>query len=415
MNMSEAINFEQVNTILSSFVGSKGPYTLDKMRSLMDFLGNPQDKLRVIHVAGTSGKTSTCYYIAAMLQQSGKTIGLTVSPHVDQVNERLQINLVPLAESDYVKVFNEFRKLVVKSGLKPSYFEFLVAFAYWYFDKVGVDYAVVEVGLGGLLDGTNVINNKDKVCVITDIGLDHTNVLGKDLGSIAAQKAGIITSHNPVVTHQQSSVVMKEFELAARANHAQLYVAGEDDYLNAPPSFPLFQQRNWSLAKAVCLHIAKRDNLPVSADSIAETAKIKVPGRMEVHTLGKHTIIMDGAHNPQKLSALAESLRHAYPSAKFTVLLAMAGHKEQFRESLEIVTKFANHIIFTSFVVPQDEVRSSVDSHVLADICDDIGFNSYEIENDADRAYKQLIQNKNDVLLVTGSIYLVSKVRGITI
>lgn len=144
-------NFAEARKVLSAFVptGKPAPYTLNRMFRLMKLLGDPQENYHVIHVAGTSGKTSTSYYLAALLAKSDKKVGLTVSPHVDEVNERLQINLKPLSEKDYTKALSEFLEIIHKARINPTYFELLIAFAFWEFARQKVDYAVVEVGLGG--------------------------------------------------------------------------------------------------------------------------------------------------------------------------------------------------------------------------------------------------------------------------
>ena len=246
--MKSIHNFEEAREVLAKFVPSRGttPYKLDNMRRLMTELGDPQNSYRVVHVAGTSGKTSTSYYVAALLGQTGKKVGLTVSPHVDEVNERLQVNLAPMPEVEFCSVLEEFLSVIEKSDIKPSYFELLVALAYWEFARQKVDYAVVEVGLGGLLDGTNVISRPDKVCVITDIGLDHTNVLGGDLTSIAYQKAGIITSHNPVFTYEQDQKVMQEIKKRCEIEHAQLFAVTVPK--NTAHHLPMFQQHKFFFA-----------------------------------------------------------------------------------------------------------------------------------------------------------------------
>src|SRR5690606_38872097 len=121
-----------------------------------------------------------------LLAAAGQKVGMTVSPHVYEVNERVQINTKPLAETQFCRELSRFLNIIQSSGVRPTYFELLVAFAYWEFAEQGVDYAVIEVGLGGLLDGTNVVARDDKVCIITDIGFDHTSVLGKTLSAITA-------------------------------------------------------------------------------------------------------------------------------------------------------------------------------------------------------------------------------------
>ena len=213
--MTKLRSFNDIDTVLKDFIppmrSFRSVYTLDTMRALMLALGNPQNSYKTIHVAGTSGKTSTSYYIAALLGQTGKKIGLSVSPHVDNVNERVQIDLVPLDEHEYCQQFSTFLQIINKLRIKPTYFELLIAFAFWQFAQEKVDYAVIEVGLGGLLDGTNVIERSDKVCVIADIGLDHVAVLGNSLAGIAAQKAGITGAEilrYPVGTHGAPFVVV---------------------------------------------------------------------------------------------------------------------------------------------------------------------------------------------------------------
>ena len=169
-------NFSESKDYLRQFYNYAAEYKLDAMQAFMEYLGNPQDKVQVIHVAGTSGKTSTCYYIAALLHGAGYKVGHTVSPHVDEINERVQINLEPLPETQFCEALSEFSDLVAGFDQQLSYFEVMVALAYWYFAKVGVDYAVIEVGLGGRIDGTNVVTRGDKISVITNIGFDHTKI-----------------------------------------------------------------------------------------------------------------------------------------------------------------------------------------------------------------------------------------------
>ncbi len=222
-------------------------YTLGNMRELMDALGNPQNSLQVVHIAGTSGKTSTCYYIAALLKASGLKTGLTVSPHISHVNERVQIDLVPAQEDVFAAALTEFLAIIKGTKIPLTYFEVLMAFAYWFFARQKVDVAVIETGLGGLLDASNVVNSPSKVCVLTDIGLDHTLILGDTLQQIAAQKAGIIGEENQVFCWRQSKEILSVFKNAVRAQNAQLHLLDHtaDDLAK---SMPLFQQRNFSLA-----------------------------------------------------------------------------------------------------------------------------------------------------------------------
>jgi len=218
--------------------------SLDYIRSLLDYLGNPQERLRIIHIAGTSGKTSTAYYAAALLTAAGKKAGLTVSPHVDLLNERVQINMTPLPEALFVREMNEFMACVEQGGFTPTYFELLYAFAFWEFARQQVEYAVIETGVGGLLDNTNVVTRSDKVCVLTDIGFDHTSLLGTTLPEIARQKAGIIQLHNAVFCWRQSAEVLAVFRAVTRQKQADLHILdaaqlGRNLSEGVPPSFTL--------------------------------------------------------------------------------------------------------------------------------------------------------------------------------
>lgn len=162
------------------------------MKHIMGLLGNPHDSLNIVHIAGTSGKTSTAYYLADMLTKSGLKVGLSVSPYVDIVTERFQFNMLPISEKMFSNKANELIDTLKKEKIRPSYFEFMTAFTYWIFAYLEVDYAVIEVGIGGTQDSTNVAQSKNKICVITDIGMDHMEILGNTIERISENKAGII-------------------------------------------------------------------------------------------------------------------------------------------------------------------------------------------------------------------------------
>ena len=182
-------------------------YTLDRMQQLMALLGHPQDSYKSIHIAGTSGKTSTAYFVSGLLQTAGAKVGLTVSPHIQSITERIQINGEPIADDLFVHYLNMLLAKLEDSAITPTYFELLVALAFLVFREEDVDYAVIETGLGGLLDGTNVITRQDKVCVITDIGLDHTDVLGATVEEIALQKAGIVQPGTTLILQHQAETI----------------------------------------------------------------------------------------------------------------------------------------------------------------------------------------------------------------
>ncbi|MEO8105585.1 MAG: cyanophycin synthetase [Candidatus Saccharibacteria bacterium] len=405
-------NFSEANEQLARFYdNSRTEYTLDNMQNLMAYLGNPQEQYRVIHVAGTSGKTSTAYYAAALLHTAGYATGLTISPHVDLLNERLQIDGRPLPEAEFCAELGKFLELIEASPVQPSWFELLVAFAYWKFAASAVDYAVVEVGLGGLKDGTNVISRADKICILTDIGLDHTKILGRTTADIAFQKAGIIHTGNQVFSYRPTADVRAVIE--QRVGRVQAHLTLVD-----PPTpdshseLPIFQQRNLQLARQAVNAALRRDGRPpLSAAQLARAALTYIPGRMEIIKLAGKTLILDGAHNAQKFQALSASLQARFPQQKIAVLAAFAeGDGQRLGGALPVISRFANDIIVTSFVSAKDYVRRSVDTSEVAAQAKAIGLRVL-VEPNSSAAFRRLLARSEPVLLVTGSFYLLNHIR----
>jgi dihydrofolate synthase/folylpolyglutamate synthase len=336
--MTQISNFAEANDALQPYIDqvkvlTGRDTTFDRVGPLMERVGNPHELLKIIHVAGTSGKTSTCYFLADMLKSSGVMTGLTVSPHVDVITERVQINGMPLSEAEFCQNLSEFLELVGDVRPLSSYFELIYVFAFWEFVRHGVEYAVVETGMGGLYDATNIARQRNKVCVITDIGYDHMHLLGHTLPEIAAQKAGIIHEGNDVFLYTQSEEVMRAVHERVAAKGATLHELNEADEAQKIEvlidALPLFQRRNWLLAKQVYEHVAERDGLQeLSNEQFAMTQAIIVPARMQAVQLGGKSCIMDGAHNPQKMQALVESYQAQYSGQKATVVLALKDSKE---------------------------------------------------------------------------------------
>lgn len=382
-------------------------YDLAVMRALMAYLGNPQDKVKVVHVAGTSGKTSTAYYISALLTAAGLEVGLTVSPHVDEVNERLQVNGRLLPEAEFCRALSEFAGLVEKAPLRPSSFELKAALAFWYFAKQGLDYAVVEVGLGGLKDATNVITQSDKLCIITDIGFDHMKTLGNRLADIAEQKSGIIHPGNSVITYRQPAEAMKVLETTCKRKKAVLEIVAEAP--NPDTDLPDYQWRNWSLARAAYDLLAGRDKLPgLSESQLAKTRQLIIPGRMDTRQLGGKTLVMDGAHNQQKMEAFVASFKKLYPGVKPAVLLAMRDGKE-YQSVVPLLVPFASRVITTTFTGSQDFPVQCVPPEELAAAFK--GRLPVKSVPGQAQAFQALLDGPEDTVVLTGSIYMLGQIR----
>lgn len=405
---------EDISELFLSYspVDMKGKYQLDRMRQLMMILDNPQESFKTIHIAGTSGKTSTAYFIRGFLEAAGQKTGLTVSPHITTITERVQIAGAPLADVIFVDYAKRLLARIAKTDLQPTYFELLIALAYWTFAHEQVDYAVVETGLGGLLDGTNVIQRPDKVCVITDIGLDHTHILGDTLQAIARQKAGIIQPHNHVLVRAQTSEVMAVFRLVAQKQQATFQAVTDE---TAPNLLPDFQHRNWALAKAAYEYVKNRDGLSVLDASDERTvAEQTPPGRWEIYNYKDKAIILDGAHNPQKMQALAMSLAAADISSVAVLANFLAAPWDKVSPALAYLQPYAHHLIIPEFQVGQDSKgRHSLTAKDLAHYAGQQHFVSIEAQPDLATALAALLRRPEKTLLVTGSLYLVSAVRPI--
>ncbi len=411
--MRNITTFEQVNLVLGEFISPPDVarrYSLDRMLQLMDALGNPQASLNIIHVAGTSGKTSTSYYIASLLQAAGYKTGLTVSPHIDEVNERAQIDMTPLPEAEFCNEFNLFMEIIDRGNIKPTYFELLIAFSFWLFYKRQVDYAVVEVGIGGLLDSTNIIDRPDKICVITDIGLDHTEILGDTIDKIAMQKAGIIKAKNEVFMNLQSPEIMSVVKKQCQAMEAPLHVAKD----GAPmPSLPLFQRRNFSLAQDVVSDILAREGHKLLSDQETHAAaNLVIPARMEVVKFQGKLLVLDGSHNEQKIEALVESMKNRFPNKKIHLLVSFGETKRNgVLASMKMLSKLGLEVVITDYSFDDNSVKSAIKAPELEAIAKQAGFQSITVQPNPKLAFKTFTSGVGDVGLVTGSFYLLNPVR----
>ena len=385
---------------------------LNRMEPLLRAVGNPHERLRVMHVAGTSGKTSTCYYIASLLHASHKKVGLTVSPYIDSILERVQIDGRPITERDFCERLSSFLDLISAVSPQPGYFEVLVAFALWHFDSAQVDYVVLETGIGGLFDSTNVIMRADKVCVITDIGMDHMKVLGDSIPAIAAQKAGIIQQHNDVFMYEQGPDVMGAMHTRIDALRARLHLVLQGEVVRES-HLPLFQQRNWQLARSVCEFVAERDGFSVA--SSIDANDIIVPGRMEIkRSKNGQTVVFDGAHNAQKMQAFVSSFQARFPGEVADILVAFKDDKE-YVKALEYLRPITRHLYVTSTLDTRNSTAraypvTSANTSEVYKAAVSLGFDA-EIVEEPHRAIEQLLRDSEGIKVVTGSFYLLGIVR----
>jgi len=291
------------------------------IKTALKALGNPQDGFRAVHVAGTNGKGSTAAMIAGALNRSGHQTGLYLSPHISTPRERISLDGLQIPESDFFRLFSDVRAY----GFKLSYFEHLTVIAFLWFREKGARFAVVEAGLGGKLDATNVF--KRSLAVITNVSLEHAAALGGSLARIAAHKAGIIKTGCPAVT-SASGAALSVIRRRAASNRSRLSIAGPDERFRAagadifyrakPGSRPVklalkggYQLANAALAMKA-LEILKESGVRLPADKAAAgLAAARLDGRFEKIRRGGVEIIFDGAHNPAAMAALFAALRAA--------------------------------------------------------------------------------------------------------
>ena len=405
------------------------PNRLDRIVAFLDALGNPQQRYPTVHVAGTSGKGSTSTMIAAALQASGKRTGLHTKPHLTSVTERARVDGIAIADDAFGNVLGEMLAAVDRVSYehgRPTYYETLLALAFVWFARAGVDVAVIEAGVGGALDGTNVL--VPQVAVITNVALDHTDILGDTLELIARDKAGIAKRGVPLVSDVSDPgprAVIEEVCAAAGApfvsvrdtatiesrngeRYGQSFavVTPEGRYELALPVLGRFQQRN--AATAVRALEQLQPGLRPSRETIeAGLARTVIPGRMEFFP-SHPGVVFDIAHNPDKATHLVDALAHTFPNRRFVFVMAIGETKD----AAEIVRPFLalrGSFVFTSFSVAG---RTPMRPLRLASIAGDLGAWGRAIADPVD-AFSIARRNAeaDDIIVVTGSTFVVATLR----
>ncbi len=395
-------------------VAAHTPEALEQMRRCMAALGNPEERLRIIHIAGTSGKTSTAHYVSALLAATGARVGLSISPYTYTLNDRLRLNGEPLPERAFCGALGEFLEVYKKAGFELAYIPLLTAFAFWQLDRLKVEYAVIETNMGGQYDATNVTIGPDKISVITDIGLDHVAALGTTLPEIALKKAGIIRRGNQIFMLSQPSEVVNVVAEQARVRGAGLNVANArpPEPLRAKLApLPLFQQRNWWLAKQIYEHVVQRDGLaPLTAERLEQAMRTLVPGRMEHFVCQGVEVILDVAHNPQKIGLLAESVQELYPTQTVAAMV-MIGDGKDSRMMLGQLSALHPYLICSEYGYIEGLPHPARAAHILAEEAQGLEFDQVVAFSATTTALRQLLERPEPIKLVTGSLYGVSRVK----
>ncbi|MBN1863167.1 MAG: bifunctional folylpolyglutamate synthase/dihydrofolate synthase [Dehalococcoidales bacterium] len=349
-----------------------GSYDLRRVEELLARLGNPHLAAKSVHIAGTNGKGSTAAMISSVLTSAGYATGLYTSPHLITIRERFQVNGRPISRADFARITTRLKPEVEAVNLKATYgelttFELLTALAFSYFQAKGVDFQVLEVGMGGNFDATNVI--RPEVCVITSISLDHTEVLGDSLAKIAAEKAGIIKPGSRVVLAPQPNEVVPVIEEDCRRKQAELIMVGRevsgqslgfdgkkqlleitgrlDSYRISLPLLGGYQMENAASAVAA-LEVLKEKGYNITRDSIANgLARVSWPGRLQV-LRRRPLVVVDGAHNPGAAHKLGLALKQYFKFERATLIMGASSDKNVSAVVSELAPLFDEVIITRS-------------------------------------------------------------------
>ncbi|KKS45787.1 hypothetical protein A3J20_06785 [Candidatus Gottesmanbacteria bacterium RIFCSPLOWO2_02_FULL_42_29] len=433
--MAEAVKFLE-NYIPAPEKKYPGDLGLKRMQKLVELLGNPQLKYKTIHVGGTSGKGSTATMIASILGQKYKT-GLHTSPHLERINERISIfSRAPhnreneISDVEFIGLLNEIKTTIWKMEKSelgpPSYFEIVTAMAFLYFEKRKTDFAVIEVGLGGRFDATNVI--KPIVSVITNIGLDHTEILGETVEEIAQDKAGIIKRGIKVVVGTDQPSVKKIILQKSLKENAKVFLMNRDFKIDTRKIssdgsvFHYIGKNNYYNLRINLLGRHQIDNAAVAikvteavgglteSDIRSGLTKAKIAGRLEIISQ-KPLIILDGAHNPDKMKALVGAIQEIWPERKVIVVLAIKNDKNA-TEMIDILKPLAQKFILTGYRVVMDQ--GEIVSYDTDDLAALMGQKrKVIIINDPLKAYDEAVNKTagKDLILATGSLYLLGLIQ----
>lgn len=359
LSLKEVEDFLNSIPKFSSAGTSAANFNLSRMEKFCDRIGNPQKDFKSIHVAGTNGKGTVCRMLASIFQEAGYKVGLYTSPHLVDFRERFQINAKYIETDLLIQFFEQFGEYI--RDKKFTYFEITTSIAFWIFSKQKVDLAILEVGLGGRLDATNVVD--PVVSVITSIGLDHTDILGDTIEKIAIEKAGIIKQNKPVVIGELESEAKSAIEKIAAEKSADLLsieslnAVYQDDQIILKNTHPpiMIDGINWKKVDAVNTAMVYRvkklleGNYPVSNEQFKqgiENVQDRFSRRAVFEKLSPiYKWYFDGAHNAESVQSLTTHLSNVAPPAKWNVLLSFMRDKLNY-EVAELWNNFDNIYIY---------------------------------------------------------------------
>lgn len=397
------MDYKKTLNYLYSLESPKIKLGLERIQSLLDKIGNPERNLKCVHVAGTNGKGSVCAMIFYILKEAGYKVGLYTSPHLKRFNERIRINKHFITDNEIVGYFLRVKPFITNQ----SFFEITTAMAFLYFKEKNADFVVLETGLGGRLDATNVVT--PLISVITSIGPEHTDLLGKTIEKIAFEKAGIIKENVPVITGAKGKA-LQVIEKIAKERNAPLFLTKRHqnvkfDYLNGK-----FQQQNKDIVLTT-IDALKKHNIINMDDKKIKNGLKKTQWEGRLQFLSKNELI-DCAHNPSGFEALKKELTLIKKQRKIKNFIFVVGvqRDKDIPTMLKTINPLISAVIFT-----QSKNEKASNPRQLLKIFNKINKNKKIIKKNIENPKKALnyakkIADKKDLVVVTGSIYLVGEV-----
>lgn len=423
------MHYQEITDYIEEIPKFSTKHPLEHTRKLLASLGNPQDQFRVIHVAGTNGKGSTCAYLASMFKAGNVSCGFFTSPHLVDIRERFQIDGQMISKEDFVEVFTQVKAkiddMVAAGEGHPSYFETLFVMGMIYFQKKHVDFCVLETGLGGRLDATNSVM-APLATIITSISLDHTEILGDTIEAIAGEKAGIIKHHIPVIYDGHVPAAAKVIRERAQDMQAPAYELTENMYkiventrdgivftfhssycddttLKIPYVAP-YQMMNAALAFLTMLVLQPVHGIS-HTDLVRGIEMTRWPGRMETVRPG---VILDGAHNADGVARFVETAEHFSGQCPVTLLFSAVSDKDYEHMIASICERIRPRCVVTTQVGGYREVTAER----LADLFRQHGCSQVDSVSDVGSAYTLAESRKgNGLLFCVGSLYLVGEIK----
>jgi dihydrofolate synthase/folylpolyglutamate synthase len=416
MPRAELTDYTAVQEYLFSLKAKGVKYGIDRMNSWLEAIGHPEMRTPVIHITGTNGKGSTAAMLEAIFRAAGWRTGLYTSPHLVRLGERVQVNRELLTEQEITAYTSELKPIAEEVSRAnpddhPSFFEFMTAMAFQQFARKQCDIALIEVGLGGRLDATNVV--LPEVAVITSVGLDHCEMLGDTIEKIAAEKAGIIKQGKPVVIGYlppEAERVVREIAASRKAKVFSVREEFGDDPVRCPTTNLEGDYQRWNSATATLVAKILPERWRLN-DAIVTRGlqNVSWAGRWQRMTLGGRTLILDASHNPEGAQVLDTNLKrliaeNGRPPVVVTGVLGAA----RARPLLETISRYAREI---HLVMPQqaractfEQLEALVPSHYKGTICRTTVAEVFPGPGQC------TVGGAHDTVLVTGSIYLLGEV-----